>query len=41
MAAVANARGTIQRARANFTVVAITSAGAPYFVAAPTTELVS
>ncbi len=41
MAAVASAKGTIQRARASFTVVPMTRACAPYFVAAPTTELVS
>ena len=33
--------GIIQSARANFTVVAISRAWAPYLLAAPTTELVS
>src|ERR1700730_3505958 len=41
IAAVARASGTIQRARASFTVVPITKAWGPYFVVAPTTELVS
>src|SRR3954468_781306 len=40
-AAVAMQRGTIQSARANFTVVAITVAASPYLCEAPTTELVS
>src|ERR1700682_2644993 len=40
-AAVTSARGTIQSARASFTVVPITSACAPYLAVAPTTELVS
>src|SRR5260370_36649326 len=39
IAAVARANGTIQRARASFTVVPMTKACAPYLVAAPTTEL--
>src|SRR4051812_37743892 len=39
--AVASVRGTIQSARVSFTVVAIASASATYFDAAPTTELVS
>src|SRR5229473_2856886 len=41
IAAVARASGTIHRARASFTVVPMTRAWGPYFVAAPTTELVS
>ena len=41
IAAVASARGTIQRARANFTVVPMIRASCPYLAAAPTTELVS
>src|SRR6267154_5704335 len=40
-AAVTMHNGTIQRARASFTVVAITVAVSPYLCAAPTTELVS
>jgi len=40
-AAVISARGTIQSARASFTVVPTINAVAPYFEAAPTTELVS
>jgi hypothetical protein len=39
--AVASVTGTIHSARVSFTVVAIWSASAPYFAAAPTTELVS
>ena len=39
--AVASASGTIQSARASYTVVAITSASSPSREAAPTTELVS
>ena len=39
--AVATESGTIQSARANFTMVATASASTPYFAAAPTTELVS
>jgi len=41
IAAVASASGTIHSARASFTVVPITNACGPYFVVAPTTELVS
>src|SRR5271155_74793 len=41
IAAVASASGTIQSARANFTVVPMTRACEPYLAAAPTTELVS
>jgi hypothetical protein len=41
LTAVARDSGTIHRARAHLTVVPTRSAAAPYFVAAPTTELVS
>src|SRR5271167_1096761 len=40
-AAVPRDKGTIHRARANFTVVPTASAATPYFAEAPTTELVS
>src|SRR6266852_4297706 len=41
IAAVASARGTIQRARASFTVVPTTRACVPYLAGTLTTELVS